>query len=58
MMEKRGIADESTPSEKPGCGKDTCKKSCQTKEAADAQEAHTATRLSDAAAKACSQPKK
>lgn len=54
-MEKRGVVDEHTPPEGPtgaksgGCCGGGCHEQ-QTKQAADAQEDHLATRLSDAAA--------
>lgn len=56
MMEKRGIIDENTPAEKECCGGGCHAKAGKqptTKKAADDQEAHVATRLSDAAADAC-----
>ena len=60
MMEKRGVIDDNTPSEKTCCGGRCHNKQGDqptTKEAADAKEAHTATRLSDAAADACRKSK-
>lgn len=60
MMEKRGVIDDNTPSEKPCCGGGCHTKQANeptTKEAADAKEAHAATRLSDAAADACRKAK-
>jgi hypothetical protein len=58
-MEKQGIVDENTPAEQPGCkpccsGGPDCKSPLTpaTKEAADKQEEHLTTRLSDAAADA------
>lgn len=58
-MEKRGIVDGNTPPEKSGCCSGSCGKGpkTQTKEAADRQEDHLTTRLSDAAAEAF-KPKK
>lgn len=54
-MEKRGLIDENTPQDKPAekkCCGGQCKSGPQTKEAADAQQEHVTTRLTDAAADA------
>lgn len=55
MMEKRGIVNDRTPNQSGKCCGGNCGKGQnqpQTKEAADAQEDHLMTRLSDAAADA------
>lgn len=54
-MEKRGVVDSSTPPEKPAekkCCGGQCHAEPRTKEAADAQQEHVTTRLTDAAADA------
>lgn len=54
-MEKRGLIDGNTPTEKSGCCGGSCGKGDkmpQTKQAADQQQDNLATRLSDAAADA------
>ncbi len=48
-IEKRGVVNEDTPSEKKSCCGGNCasRKTVQTKQAADGQEDHLMTRLSD-----------